>query len=109
MKPHRIRMAHNLIVNYGMCDEEGQEHGPAEVWGEGKRMVNDEMAQNWGGGLMGEAEMKWEKAALSGSRSKMMQVFVCVILPFFRSSMVNQILVETSKGYQRRNDSVSHG
>ncbi|XAO24542.1 hypothetical protein I312_103344 [Cryptococcus bacillisporus CA1280] len=75
MKPHRIRMAHNLIVNYGMCDEEGQEHGPAEVWGEGKRTVNDEMAQNWGGGLMGEAEIKWEKAALSGSRSKMMQVF----------------------------------
>ncbi|OXB37819.1 histone deacetylase 1/2 [Cryptococcus neoformans] len=75
MKPHRIRMAHNLIVNYGMCDEEGQEHGPAEVWGEGKRAMNDEIAQNWGGGNMGEAEVKWEKAALRGSRSKMMQVF----------------------------------
>lgn len=82
MKPHRIRMAHNLIVNYGMCDEEGQEHGPAEVWGEGKRAMNDEIAQNWGGGKMGEAEVKWEKAALRGSRSKMMQVFVSVISPY---------------------------
>lgn len=75
-------MAHNLIVNYGMCDEEGQEHGPAEVWGEGKRAMNDEITQNWGGGKMGEAEVKWEKAALRGSRSKMMQVFVSVISPY---------------------------
>ncbi|WVQ76912.1 hypothetical protein IAR50_006590 [Cryptococcus sp. DSM 104548] len=75
MKPHRIRMAHNLIVNYGMCDEEGQEHGPADVWGEGRRGVNDELAQGWGGGEMGAAEVKWEKAALRGARSKTMQVF----------------------------------
>lgn len=107
MKPHRIRMAHNLIVNYGMCDEEGQEHGPAEVWGEGKRAVNDEIAQNWGGGEMGDAEVKWEKAALRGSRSKTMQVFVSVARLLWRS-MTNQIFVETSKGYQRRNDSVSY-
>ncbi|WVO13577.1 hypothetical protein L204_101198 [Cryptococcus depauperatus] len=76
MKPHRIRMAHNLIVNYGMCDEEGISHGPADDWnpedGEGKRRVNDELVQGFAGD---EASLKWEQAALRGGRSKSMQVF----------------------------------
>ncbi|WVQ85137.1 hypothetical protein IAT38_007302 [Cryptococcus sp. DSM 104549] len=72
MKPHRIRMAHNLIVNYGMCDEEGEEHGEKYVWEEeGKRRTNDESIGMLGGG----AEEAWERAALRGARSKSMQVF----------------------------------
>lgn len=38
MKPHRIRMAHNLIVNYDLCDEMADD-APEEV-GEGSRSVN---------------------------------------------------------------------
>ncbi|OCF43072.1 histone deacetylase 1/2 [Kwoniella heveanensis CBS 569] len=69
MKPHRIRMAHNLIVNYGLCDD--TEDDAPELNGEGKRAINDE--------IMADAalapEHKFVKNALSGSRSKKMQVF----------------------------------
>ncbi|ORY30812.1 hypothetical protein BCR39DRAFT_528477 [Naematelia encephala] len=65
MKPHRIRMAHNLIVNYGLCDEE--DPNPPD----GARDVNmeiDEIQDPDG------AEKRYLKA-LSGSRGHGMQVF----------------------------------
>ncbi|KAK8844563.1 hypothetical protein IAR55_006410 [Kwoniella newhampshirensis] len=65
MKPHRIRMAHNLIVNYGMCDEEA---GESE---DGVRKVNDGTIGLLGGGV----EEKMVRNELRGSRSKTMQVF----------------------------------
>ncbi|WWD22888.1 hypothetical protein CI109_107383 [Kwoniella shandongensis] len=68
MKPHRIRMAHNLIVNYGMCEED-QDDGTIE--GEGERKVNDETLGMLGGGV----EERMVRNELTGSRSKTMQVF----------------------------------
>ncbi|WVR03230.1 hypothetical protein IAU60_000221 [Kwoniella sp. DSM 27419] len=69
MKPHRIRMAHNLIVNYGLCDDVDQD--APDVNGDGKRATNDEVAAN---GAM-PPEVKFVRNALTGSRSKRMQVF----------------------------------
>ncbi|WRT63370.1 uncharacterized protein IL334_000275 [Kwoniella shivajii] len=66
MKPHRIRMAHNLIVNYGLADE--VEDDAPEVNGEGKRELNDVIQDN-------RPEEKFIKNSLRGSRSKSMQVF----------------------------------
>ncbi|WVW81438.1 hypothetical protein I302_103432 [Kwoniella bestiolae CBS 10118] len=66
MKPHRIRMAHNLIVNYGLTDE--VEEDAPDLEGEGKREMNDDLP-----GLA--PEHKFVKNSLTGSRSKHMQVF----------------------------------
>ena len=53
MKPHRIRMAHNLIVNYGLCDDVDDSPRAStsanrtragsgmDVDGDGAREVND--------------------------------------------------------------------
>nr|XP_018266320.1 histone deacetylase 1/2 [Kwoniella dejecticola CBS 10117]OBR88478.1 histone deacetylase 1/2 [Kwoniella dejecticola CBS 10117] len=71
MKPHRIRMAHNLIVNYGLADEVEEDAPDPE--GDGKRQLNDlEIFSNGNGSA---PENKFFKNSLSGSRSKSMQVF----------------------------------
>ncbi|KAK6904867.1 histone deacetylase 1/2 [Kwoniella mangroviensis CBS 8886] len=70
MKPHRIRMAHNLIVNYGLTDE--VEEDAPDVEGEGKREMNDEISNGNGNHV---PEHKFIKNSLTGSRSKHMQVF----------------------------------
>ncbi|KAL1408926.1 hypothetical protein Q8F55_005740 [Vanrija albida] len=70
MKPHRIRMTHNLVSNYGLCDE--VEEDAPEAGGEGSRALNDVAS-----GM--DAEMKdavqWEKRIAHGPRGKHMQVF----------------------------------
>lgn len=80
MKPHRIRMAHNLIVNYGLCDEE--EDGLPD----GSRALNDPLhgvnGVNGIGGL-GDGRLadqdgsgaRYDKALLRGARGTGMQVF----------------------------------
>ncbi|WWC67155.1 uncharacterized protein I206_101062 [Kwoniella pini CBS 10737] len=70
MKPHRIRMAHNLIVNYGLTDE--IENDAPNLNGEGKRELNDEFLSL---STTIIPENKFIKNSLSGSRSKTMQVF----------------------------------
>ena len=67
MKPHRIRMAHNLIVNYGLCDDVDE-----SVYYDGSRTVNDEIVNGWNGEQDGE-RVKTEK--LTGARGKGMQVY----------------------------------
>lgn len=71
MKPHRIRMTHNLVSNYGLCDE--QEYDAPEEGGEGARALNDPTA-----GMDEEMQeaAKWERRIMNGSRGKAMQVFV---------------------------------
>lgn len=76
MKPHRIRMAHNLIVNYGLCDEEETAES------DGSRRTNDPIhgvngaigsgAGDW---RQDGADERFEKALASGARGKAMQVF----------------------------------
>jgi histone deacetylase 1/2 len=63
MKPHRIRMAHNLIVNYGLCDEDD----PA-MESEGSRRMNGEVED-------GEGSVRMGGDGLSGSRGRGMQIF----------------------------------
>ncbi|WWC85495.1 uncharacterized protein L201_000359 [Kwoniella dendrophila CBS 6074] len=70
MKPHRIRMAHNLIVNYGLTDDLDQDVQEAA---EGKRQLNDDLLNS--SNNQNIPEMKFIKNSLSGSRSKSMQVF----------------------------------
>lgn len=66
MKPHRIRMTHNLVVNYGLADDyEAMEE-------EGKRRVNAQMG-------MENDEARWVNAELRGSRGKRMQIFVSLL------------------------------
>lgn len=66
MKPHRIRMTHNLVVNYGLADDyETMEE-------EGKRKVNAQMG-------MENDEARWVNAELRGSRGKWMQIFVSLL------------------------------
>jgi histone deacetylase 1/2 len=67
MKPHRIRMAHNLIVNYGLCDDMDE-----SIYYDGSRTVNDEIVNGWSGEKDGE-RAKTEK--LTGARGKGMQVY----------------------------------
>ncbi|BEJ17007.1 hypothetical protein CspHIS471_0604080 [Cutaneotrichosporon sp. HIS471] len=70
MKPHRIRMTHNLVSNYGLCDE--QEYDAPDEVGEGARAINDPTASM-------DVEMqeaaKWERRIMNGPRGKAMQVF----------------------------------
>ena len=68
MKPHRIRMAHNLIVNYGLCDEMDE---PGLI-PEGSRQINDEIVNGWNGDRDGEMA---KTQGLTGARGKSMQVF----------------------------------
>ena len=63
MKPHRIRMAHNLIVNYGLCDDIDE--------GDGTRAVNDPIVAEWAEGDGERAQTE----RLTGSRGRSMQVF----------------------------------
>ena len=67
MKPHRIRMAHNLIVAYGLCDEEGAEY-------EGTRTVNDEVGQLVNGDGDGSI-VRYHKALTRGANASGMQSF----------------------------------
>ncbi len=90
MKPHRIRMAHNLIVNYGLCDEISED-APDSV-GEGAQKVNNK-AEGFGGivsevngngngnGHSDGSEARWQKAIVNGARGKAMQVFVSHLTP----------------------------
>jgi len=69
MKPHRVRMTHNLIVNYGLCDDD-------EVT-DGIRNLNSELAlaNGFEADLDGE-RLRTEKAmAMTGARGRTMQVF----------------------------------
>lgn len=68
MKPHRIRMAHNLIVNYGLC---GDTEDPAY---DGTRDTNAELSNGYGGDRDGEGR-RTEKAMITGARGRGMQVF----------------------------------
>jgi histone deacetylase 1/2 len=78
MKPHRIRMAHNLIVNYGMCEDAETE---ADNQLEGARRVNDPIygANGLAGSSadvsMDGADEKYDKAVAKGARSTTMQCF----------------------------------
>jgi histone deacetylase 1/2 len=76
MKPHRIRMTHNLISNYGLCDE--YEYDAPHPEGEGARVVND-ITQGMDEEL--EDAVKWERRVLAGPRGRAMQVFVSGSLP----------------------------
>lgn len=74
MKPHRIRMAHNLIVNYGLCDEE------ETLVSDGSRHTNDPIhgvngAANGKDWRQDGADERYEKALSRGARGKAMQVF----------------------------------
>lgn len=71
MKPHRIRMTHNLVSNYGLCDED--EYDAPELGGEGVRAVN-----NFTAGMDPEIveAAQWENRIMNGPRGKAMQVFV---------------------------------
>ncbi|WVN85452.1 uncharacterized protein L203_100598 [Cryptococcus depauperatus CBS 7841] len=62
MKPHRIRMAHNLVVNYGLADEDDEEEY------EGKRKVNAPIG-------MDKEDGRWMRAVARGYNSRGMQVF----------------------------------
>lgn len=100
MKPHRIRMAHNLIVNYGLCDELSDD--APEYAGEGSRMLNgdsalsaaalnDDVDMMDGDGLgsannavggpstgilaFTDAEKRLTRTMLTGARGKAMQIF----------------------------------
>ncbi|GFZ44841.1 histone deacetylase [Saitozyma sp. JCM 24511] len=81
MKPHRIRMAHNLIVNYGLADEESFD--APESSGEGSRALNAngglEGVDGTPSGMevdgMDPAEKKFELQTLTGSRGRAMQAF----------------------------------
>ena len=66
MKPHRIRMAHNLIVNYGLCDDVDEADGT-----DGARAVNDPVVAEW---QEGDGERS-KTERLTGSRGRSMQVF----------------------------------
>ena len=66
MKPHRIRMAHNLIVNYGLCNDE-------ETSRDGCRNINSGLADGFLPDSDGE-RLKTEKA-MTGARGRTMQVF----------------------------------
>ena len=72
MKPHRIRMAHNLIVNYGLTDD--VEDDAPDSHGEGSRLVNDEIMSVDGGGPSNDAMRRYRRA-LTGARGRGMQVF----------------------------------
>lgn len=78
MKPHRIRMAHNLIVMYGMCEDEETE---ADDQLEGARRMNDPiygangLAGSSGNVSMDSSDEKYDKAVAKGARSTRMQCF----------------------------------
>lgn len=66
MKPHRIRMAHNLIVNYNLCDDIDE-----SIPYDGTRTINDPIIEAWGGGDGERARSE----KLTGARGKSMQVY----------------------------------
>jgi histone deacetylase 1/2 len=80
MKPHRIRMAHNLIVMYGMCEDEASKADEEE---EGLRRMNDPiygaggLANGNGNGIgrVDNADEIYDKAVARGARSTRMQCF----------------------------------
>lgn len=76
-------MAHNLIVNYGLCDE--VEEDAPEINGEGERKINGIENGHSNGDLRADgSEERWNKALLSGGRGKAMQVFVSPLAGFSR-------------------------
>ncbi|KAL7420154.1 hypothetical protein Q5752_005120 [Cryptotrichosporon argae] len=70
MKPHRIRMTHNLVTNYGLCDEEILD--APEAVGEGSRTVNGVESDM---DVDQVAEARMARAVAEGPRGKGMQVF----------------------------------
>ena len=66
MKPHRIRMAHNLVVNYGLCDDD-------ELVTDGIRDVNDPLKD--GIEHDPDGERRRTVKAMTGARGRAMQVF----------------------------------
>lgn len=68
MKPHRIRMAHNLIVNYGLCDDIDESTLPYD----GTRTINDQIVSEYAGNGDGE---KGKSEGLTGARGRAMQVY----------------------------------
>lgn len=74
MKPHRIRMAHNLIVNYGLCDDPDLYDEGMALAGPSSRRNGKAAGEGGGGGMDWEVERE-HRPALRGSRGKGMQVF----------------------------------
>jgi histone deacetylase 1/2 len=75
MKPHRIRMAHNLIVMYGMFDDE-ETAEDAKL--EGGRQANsvdrmDQSPEPRAG--QDDAAVKYDRALARGDKAKKMQCF----------------------------------
>lgn len=98
MKPHRIRMTHNLVSNYGLCDE--FEYDAPETAGEGARAINDPTA-----GMDEEMQeaAKWERRIMDGPRGKAMQVFVSL-----KRRQLVLTATETSPCHQDGHDEISH-
>ena len=77
MKPHRIRMAHNLIVNYDLCDDVDDTPGASTSADttmmdvDGARNANDDIVSEWQDG--DKERVKFER--LTGARGRSMQVF----------------------------------
>jgi histone deacetylase 1/2 len=70
MKPHRIRMAHNLIVNYGLCDEDDPSYAS-----EGARAINGVELSNGIKDPGTSVQGLDGNEGLSGSRGRGMQIF----------------------------------
>lgn len=64
MKPHRIRMAHNLIVNYGLCSDQ-------DDLVDGARDINAVLEN----GQEGDGERRRTEKIMTGARGRGMQVF----------------------------------
>lgn len=76
MKPHRIRMAHNLIVMYGMFDdEEAEEDAHLEGSRRGMSIDGEENSVPNGHGNGDGSREKYEKALARGGKGKKMQCF----------------------------------
>lgn len=101
MKPHRIRMSHNLIINYEIGTEVSED--APEYGGEGSRMMNDDIVASAGGAMdddvdmmngdgpgsannavggpstgvlaFTDAEKRMTRTMLTGARGKAMQIF----------------------------------
>ncbi|WVQ82692.1 hypothetical protein IAT38_004824 [Cryptococcus sp. DSM 104549] len=67
MKPHRIRMAHSLVVNYGLADSDDEDDGRAVGEHDGRRAVNGD----WTPGEEGQ----WEQTSGGKAGKRRMEIF----------------------------------